>query len=184
MPPLVCRPLPSPPVLPAGHAPEYKTVQLVELPVGIPRPARSFPSLEARDSVQAIICFTSFPAVPRIGCNSRTRSQRIRFVAFGDGHRRMKCLRGFRKHICASCGSYTPENTNVSPAMSQVHHPRLLGMQFRDPAGSSPLPNPGRSAFPRPSFRAAHRHRNPSAIPICTPSDEHRAAQIRSSLFG
>ena len=35
---LVCRPLPSPPILPTGNAPEDKTLQLVELPVGIPGP--------------------------------------------------------------------------------------------------------------------------------------------------
>src|SRR5690349_11770905 len=41
-----------------------------------------------------MICFTSFPLC-RLLVNSRTRSRSF-FVAFGLGHRCMKCQRGFR----------------------------------------------------------------------------------------
>ncbi len=54
----------------------------------------SSPGREARDFSSAMICFTSFPLC-RWLVNSRTRSRSF-FVAFGLGHRCIKCHRGLR----------------------------------------------------------------------------------------
>ena len=60
------RPLPAASKLPAAHAPENVTIQLVELPIGIPRPEVVSPAakhgIQFRDDLLHI-----FPALPRIG---------------------------------------------------------------------------------------------------------------------
>jgi hypothetical protein len=100
-------------------------------------------------------------------------------MAFGLGHRCMKCQRGFRWILLPLRIVHPRKHEALLPA-PQVHQPRLRRMQPpSQPVHHQPDP-PER--FPGLRSRSAHHHEI-IGIPDQHPSWRHRAAQSRSSLF-
>ncbi len=102
----------------------------------------------------------------------------IRFIALGDGHRCIKYQRGFRSML----RFFRIVQSNI-----KLPFPRLKST-IRVFSGCSVSPSrfitsPIRRSVSFAADSVRHMATKSSAYRTSTPSDEHRAAQIRSSLF-
>ena len=105
-----------------------------------------------------MICFTSFPLC-RLLVNSRTRSRSF-FVAFGLGHRCMKCHAGVSLDTPLLANRASQEYEALLPA-PQVHQPRLRRMQRQsEPVHHQPDPPKRFPRLPIPCGTSPRNHRH------------------------
>src|ERR1017187_8896376 len=144
--------LPAAPVPPAHKTREHILIELIELPIGIPRTEVVAPpskhGCQLRDDLLHVL-----PALPRIGHLSHT---------FPDSLHRLRRRPPLhevpaRIPLDTSLLAYrAPQEYKALPPAPQVHHPRLLRMQFESqPLHYQPY-SPQR--FPGLRFPLAHHH--------------------------
>ena len=146
------RPLSTPPKLPAAYSSVNKCIQLVELPVSIARPEVIAPAakhgIQFRDDPLHVP-----PVLPRISQLSHPVPKLLRRLGAWPPLHEMPARVALNAPPLADRAS---QEYKALFSASQVHHPRLRGMQCQtQPIHHQPDPS---KRFPGPRFRAAHRH--------------------------